>query len=160
MAPNRAMVILLAVLSQGGAGTSPLSAQQAQQGVTLAQFRQLSWLEGAWRGSGGSFPAFYEEYRAVDDSTIQMRAFSDSTFLTVTDSSRIELRGGSVASRRPQRVSVAILVRPDRIHFQREGRPEAGFTFSRDSGDQWTATLHSPVAGGRETVYVMRRLRR
>ena len=138
---------------------SHILAQQQAPRVTLAQFRQLGWLHGAWLGGGGAYPAFYEEYRAVDDSTIQMRAFSDSTFHTVTDSSRIELRGGVVYNRGSRSQYTAVLLQPERIQFLPPGASRGGFSFARVSADQWTATLHPSAPDGRETVYVMRRLR-
>ena len=135
-----------------------LPGQQPAPKVTVAQFKQLKWLEGAWLGSGGNYPAFYEEYRVLDDSTIQMRAFSDSTFRKATDSSRIELRGGVVSQRGGSQYTASLL-QPDRIQFLPPGATRGGFTFTRVAADQWTATLHPSAPGGRETVYVMRRLR-
>lgn len=134
-------------------------AQQSPPKVTVAQWKQLRWFQGAWRGSGGSYAAFYEEYRALDDSTIQMRAFSDSGFRKATDSSRIELRGGMVSKRGDRSRYQAAVVTPDRITFLPVGATTGGFTFSRVTADQWTATLHPAKPGGSETVYVMRRLR-
>jgi len=67
--------------------------------VTREQFRQLEWIAGTWRGSGGAYPAFFEEYRILNDTTIKMRSFSDSTLRVATDSSTIEWRNGSVQSR-------------------------------------------------------------
>ena len=45
------------------------------------------------------------------------------------------------------------------VHFVREGAARGGFTCTRQSADQWTATLHASTPGGNETVYVMRRMR-
>ena len=133
-------------------------AQQRPPSVTVAQFQQLQWLAGTWRGSGGAYPAFYEEYRVVDDSTMLMRAFSDSTLRTVTDSSRIELRNGTVVSRGERTATPAIEVTATQVRFRQAGAASGGFTFSRVSDDEWTATLHPATANGRETVYVMRRI--
>ena len=36
--------------------------------VSLDEFRQLQWIAGTWRGSGGAYPAFYEEYRFIGKS--------------------------------------------------------------------------------------------
>ena len=122
--------------------------------VSLDEFRQLQWIAGAWRGSGGAYAAFYEEYRLVDDSTIQMRAFADSTFGAANDSSRIELRNGTVRSGD----YVVVALTPDSIRFAQTGR--GGHTFTRTSADEWTATLHPSTTGGQATVYIMRRLQR
>jgi hypothetical protein len=128
--------------------------------VTVAQFRELGWLEGSWRGSGGGYSGFYEEYRAIDDSTIRMRAFSDSTFQTPTDSSRFELRDGVVVNTKGGQPKYrAVLVQADRIQFRPIGATAGGFSFKRDTPDQWTATLHPSTPGGAETVYVMQRIR-
>jgi hypothetical protein len=120
----------------------------------------LRWLSGAWRGSGGTYAAFFEEYRLVNDPTIVMRAFSDSTFSAATDSSGIERRNGFVSNRGSGSISIAVDVRANSVHFVREGASHGGFTFTRVSADQWTATLHPATAAARETVYVMRRVRR
>lgn len=138
----------------------PLACQQrTPPRVTLAQFQELRWLSGAWRGSGGAYPAFYEEYRVLDDSTIRMRSFPDSTFTSAGDSSSIEWRNGVVVNRSANSASVAIELSGTSVHFVREGATRGGFTFSRQSADQWTATLHASTPGRSETVYVMRRLR-
>jgi hypothetical protein len=147
-------VLLVAVLA---AACTPKQDQRAP--VTLADFQQLRWLEGTWRGSGGDYAAFFEEYRFVDDSTIQMKSFADSTLATVSDSSRIELRGGGVNSR-SARSTYAGEVTAGRIAFKRPGSTAGGHTFERVSDDHWTATLHPATAGGRETVYQMRRIER
>jgi len=152
---NPGAVVLLGVLMAGG-----LAAQRPAAPATLAQFRELRWLSGTWRGSGGAYPAFFEEYRMVNDSTILMRAYADSTFRAVTDSSWIELRKGIVSTRSERAPSVAIELSPDRVRFAREGSARGGFTWSRVSADQWTATLHPVTPGGAETVYLMRRVRR
>jgi hypothetical protein len=116
-------------------------------------------LSGAWRGSGGAYPAFFEEYRVLNDSTIVMQSFPDSTFTHASDSSRIEWRNGVVYDRSARSASIAIELSGTSVHFVREGTARGGFTFSRQSADQWTATLHASTPGGGETVYVMRRIR-
>ena len=147
---------------------SPEAEQQAQTAVapptaatvTLDEFRQVHWIAGSWRGSGGAYPSFFEEYRLVDDSTIQMRAFSDSTFSVATDSSRIEWRNNAVHSRGNDRGYSVIALSADSIRFIREGEATGGHTFKRASADEWTATLHPANTTGQPTIYIMRRLSR
>jgi hypothetical protein len=55
---------------------------------------------------------------------------------------------------------VAIELSAERVRFARVGSDRGGFTWSRVSPDQWTATLHAVMPGGAEAVYVMRRVRR
>jgi hypothetical protein len=133
-------------------------AQQAAQ-VSHQQFQQLEWLIGTWQGSGGAYPAFFEEYRRINDSTIQMRAFADSTLRVATDSSTIEWRNGAVRSRGASSADPATEVTPTKIRFVRRSGG-GGYTFTQVSPDEWHATLDPPTAGGQPTVYVMRRIKR
>jgi hypothetical protein len=135
-------------------------AQSPAAHVTRQQFHQLQWIVGSWRGGGGAYPAFFEEYRVIDDSTLQMRAYSDSTFRVATDSSTIEWRTASVQSRSARSTYVAIELAPTSVRFIRPGMTSGGHTFARVSADEWTATLHPSAPGGRATVYTMRRRRR
>lgn len=161
---TRSSFVLLAGVA-AAAGAAPLQSQQAQPAApataapaTLAQFRELRWLVGSWRGSGGDYPSFFEEYRLVNDSTLQMRAFPDSTFTTPNDSSIIEFRNGRITTRGGRNVAVDIAAH--RVTFMREGATAGGYTWERNSADQWTATLHPQRSDGRATVYVLRRARR
>lgn len=144
-----------------GAQSDAGKAAPAPAAVTasLDQFRQLQWIGGRWLGSGGAYPAFYEEYQVVDDSTVQMRAFSDSTFSTATDSSWIELRNGGIRSRSGNSESIVVGLSADSVRFARPGSASGGHTFTRVSADEWKATLHPRSAGAQPTIYVMRRIR-
>lgn len=128
--------------------------------VSLAEFQQLHWIAGTWRGSGGAYAAFFEEYRVLDDSTIQMRGFSDSTLSVTNDSSRIEWRNGTIRSGGGERGYVAVEFTATTIRFARPGVPLGGHTFAHKSADEWTATLHPSRPDGTTTVYTMRRLTR
>ena len=141
-----------------GDQSAAVTAQSTLASVTLQEFQQLRWIEGVWRGSGGNYPSFFEEYRVLDDSTIRMRAFSDSTRATVTDSSTIEWRNGSVRSRSERSSYDAIEVTPVSIRFRRPGESQGGHTFQQVSPNEWTATLHPLQPQGQATVYVMRRI--
>ena len=127
--------------------------------VSKAQFQQLSWLNGTWRGSGGAYPAFFEEYRSVNDSTIQMRSSTDSTFQVVSDSSTIAWRDGAVQNRSANSAASATEVTATRISFARPGS-RGGYTFTQVSPDEWTATLDPGTPGTAPTIYVMRRIQR
>ena len=122
--------------------------------VSREQFKQLEWLAGTWRGSGGAYAAFFEEYRFIDDTTIRMRSFADSTLRTATDSSVIAWRDGKIESGS----NVVVEFSPTSVGFKRPGATAGGHTFTRVSADEWTATLHPATGGGQATVYVMRRI--
>lgn len=123
--------------------------------VSREQFAQLRWIEGTWRGTGDGQAPFYERYDVVDDTTILMQSFSDSTLRTTTDESRIVLTGGRVLQREEgsDRVSGAARIDATSIAFVPVNR---GFTYSWRRGstsDEWIASI-GPT-GGR--TYTMRR---
>jgi hypothetical protein len=153
-------ILLLAITVACASSEGDEEAAAASATVTLDEFRQLQWIAGSWRGSGGAYPAFYEEYRVIDDSTIQMRSFPDSTFSAATDSSMIEFRGGAVQSRSERRTYSAIALAADSVRFAPPGVASGGHTFTRKSADEWTATLHPSSRDGQPTVYVMQRVQR
>jgi len=126
--------------------------------ITGEQFNRLRWLEGRWLGSGGGFTAFYEEYRWLNDSTIEQREFPDSTFAQPGGVSVMEWRGGVVLkSRRGTVESHIARVAGDTVRFERAQAGRAGFTWVRVNNDEWRALLegrNGPI------VYVLRRIGR
>jgi hypothetical protein len=128
--------------------------------VTAEQFASLSWLIGQWRGSGGQYPAFYESYRLVNDSTIQMQAWADSTFAVATDSSEIAWRAGAVQSYGDGNVqNVLVRITGDSLHFAKVTGQGGDFVWARETPDRWTAILGPARAGGEPTIYTLERVR-
>jgi len=139
-------MLLLCVASLGAQNTPSF---------TVAQFKSLAWLGGQWRGSGGSYPNFFEDYRVVDDSTIRMRTLKDSTFAVASDSSLITPRNGRIQNGG----SVVTRIRGDTVRFEpAPGQRGNGYTWIRQSANAWTAVLDAP--GGANVVYQMRRVPR
>jgi hypothetical protein len=138
-----AAILLLAPLTR-------VAAQDQAATVSLDRFKQLRWVVGSWKGSGGGYAAFYESYDVVNDSTLRRYSWSDSTFRVIQDSARFELRGGRLSQVRNGRSFPALKFTGDTVQWQ---PPSA--TWIRTSNDAWTAIL----AGG-GTVYQLVRLRR
>jgi hypothetical protein len=171
---GRAAVMSLAVFvgascSQGGEqGTDSLAraertaAQPTPGRYSLQQFQRLRWLEGDWRGRLPDGGSFYERYRLLDDSTIAMRGFADSTFTKVTDSARIALRGGTIIDEGGSAPWVATRLESNAVDFASTRDASNGFTWTRESPDRWTATLRSTDRQRRPqtTIYPMERIRR
>jgi putative oxidoreductase len=158
MKPAVALAAAIVLLMLGAAVTPRLVAAQAvPQKATLAQFKKLQWLVGTWRGSGGGLTGFYEEYRVVDDSTLGVRSFVDSTLKVVSDSQTIQLRGGQVQRRSIRSLAFAVTLTDTTVRFLRQGAQTGGFKFARGLPNEWTATLYPNSANGRETIYTMRR---
>ena len=128
--------------------------------VSPAQFQQLRWLEGSWRGSGGGFDAFFEGYRWVDDSTIRKYGYADSTLATVTDSGDITLRGTTVRSESPERAWVVEGLDSVSVRFAPERNAANDFEWRRVGPGAWTARLTWDSAGvPREVLYELRSYR-
>lgn len=152
---------LFFMLSIALAATFRAEAQVAQPAtVTAPQFASLRWLIGAWRGSGGQYPAFYEEYGWLNDSTIWQRSFPDSTFTKASDSSTVEIRAGRVTMSSGGRVQYdAIQLRGDTLRFARRGATVGGFAWLRESATLWIAVLDPPRGSTTPTIYRMARVR-
>ena len=138
--------------STAGAAVQPAA-------VSAEQFASLSWLIGDWRGSGGQYPAFYESYRLLNDSTIEQRAYPDSTFATATETSEIALRSGSIQSSSGGTVrNVVTRISGDSVFFARPNRAGGTFVWVKGPDGRWTAILDG-AGGAAPTVYEMRRIR-
>lgn len=149
----RVSVILLAIGACSSGGDSPDTGGEtsATSGAadtvrfTLADFQALRYVEGDWVGSGYAGGPFYESYRFVDDSTIEMTSWTDSTFATVNEQSQYLFRDGIIRTSKGAR-----LVRiDDGHHFQ---ATSYSWTFRPVNADRWTAQV------GPSTTYTMDRI--
>ncbi|GMV04536.1 MAG: hypothetical protein AMXMBFR53_08160 [Gemmatimonadota bacterium] len=140
-------------------GLAPAGAQQrAETLFSREAFASLAWLEGRWVGSGGGFDAYYEEYRALNDSTWEQRTFPDSTFSTPDGTSTIEWRGGVILKRRGGTVETRVArIAGDTARFEPVVAGRRGFTWFRVSRDEWRAVLDRPTE---PVVYTLKRFRR
>ena len=130
--------------------TAGAGAQPAR--VTAAQFRDARWLEGTWRGRMSSGKYFYERYTRVNDSTIQILHFPDSTLVASNETDSITLRDGVVRHGR----AVALRFDAKGIDFAAPPRTTPQFTFT-PAGAGWTATIQPGNQGGQPIVYQMER---
>lgn len=148
-----------------GAATDSAAALAASAAVQPAavsaeQFASLGWLIGDWRGSGGQYPAFFESYRMLNDSTIQMKSWADSTFAVATDSSEIAWRAGTVQSSGDGKVqNVLARMSGDSLHFSKVTGQGGDFVWAKETSDRWVAVLGPARAGDEPTVYRMTRVR-
>ena len=152
-------MILVAALAVG----APAAAQDAPAGgTTVAAFQQLRWIEGRWRGEQPNGPAFFEEYRFENDSTIRSYTFADAASRVPTDSGAIMLRGGQVTTGSGGTRWAAAELAAGRARFEPVAGARNSFVWQRTSPDAWTATLSWPATAdrpAREVVYPMTRLR-
>ena len=130
--------------------------------ITVGDFRELRWIEGSWRGSGINQAPFYERYRFADDSTLVVDAFPDSTLATVSESTRFELRGGTLGNASATVRWVASRLDDRAVDFIPVAGARNTFTWRFESPDRWTALLHWPASDtrpARDATYNMERIR-
>ena len=164
----RAGVLALVVVScsKKDAETPPpdfsnpaVPAQPAPAQFALADFANLRYLEGTWRGTMENGKPFYESYHFVDDSTIIMGNHADSTFRTKSDSTRIVFRHGAIMDS-SRSVYAVVSIDSNVVDFR--ASPTYHFTWTREGNDAWTARLYAKQPDGtdRVTTYPMKRVRR
>jgi hypothetical protein len=129
---------------------------------TLDDFRRLRWIEGRWQGFMPDGGKFYERYTFVNDSTIAMHAFKDSTLKMSSDSARIVLRNTMVTNEGAASSWVATRLDSTGIDFAPQRRARNYFTWAREDGSKWNATLRWTDEQGRPqtVVYALRRFGR
>jgi hypothetical protein len=149
-----AVVLFAACTGGGDAGRStedqPAPAAPRPR-FTMDQFRGLQFLAGNWRGTMPNGSYFFESYRVLNDSTIQMYAHADSTFGAPTDSSRIYFSDGTIYNG-PQ--AAVDLIDENGVRFSSTGAQRYVYVWRSTGPDSWRATLG---ANG-QTVYQLTRM--
>lgn len=128
-------------------GLAPLGAAAAQANVGA-----LRWLDGRWNGSGGAYPSFFEEYRVVNDSTIEQYEVADSTFARRTLNGHIAVRNGRLVKLNARGgVSSTITVTGDTATFLNPANGRVSYRWIRSGPNTWRAELGT-------VTYELRRL--
>ena len=94
----------------------------------------LARLEGTWRGRMSNGKYFYERYERVNDSTIRIVHFPDSTLKTRGETNTIAQRGGTIRHGQANAIRLAA----NEVAFARPSQPTADFTFTRTGGSLTT----------------------
>jgi len=127
--------------------------------IVAADLKQLRWIEGSWRGTGGGVPTFYERYHFENDSTLVVEGLADETLKTVDDVSRFELKDGHFGYNGGDTGSVAVALDGNGVTFAPLGKSKNFFRWQRESDNAWKAVLNWTDKNGapKERVYVMER---
>ena len=152
----------------GATATSQASTATAvaadTMGATLsaADVRTLAWLKGTWKGTGDVPTPFYEQYELLNDSTLRVYGFTDSTLAVANDTSVFTLRAGRFGNHDKPSRYVAKLLDRDHIEFV-PVNARNGFIWRRKDADSWQAVIVIPAmpnAPAKERNYAMTRFRR
>jgi hypothetical protein len=95
-------------------------------GIAPETFGQFRWIHGKWVRDGANQG---EEYRVVDDSTIEVRRYADTTFARATDSATIALRGGRAFYHDGEVSLVATAISRNTVIFWRADGRRGGMTY-------------------------------
>jgi len=127
--------------------------------------RPLRWIEGTWRGhptTGTPGSVFYERYRLVNDSTLNVENSSDSTFAK-SKNTHVQLRSGiglSVLDDESDEPVTWILsaIGSDSARFTPDPNAKNSFSWRRIDDHQWIARVEPTDSGHPVTEYLMERL--
>jgi len=137
---------------------SVCSAQETDIGPShhsRAEFQSLQWLEGDWRGTGGQRP-FFERYEILNDTTIQIHYYADSTRTEEQGSGSVYLSEGVIYHTADGATWVAVQFDDTGIYFSPHEGAQNSFRWTRISSTAWEAVLQ--FEGGRETRYELTRI--
>jgi hypothetical protein len=146
-ASGRALVNLILVATWACGPSREAPPDQATS-FTLEDFQTLRWVEGTWRGTGGTNP-FFESYRFSNDTLLRILYYADSTITQVSDSGSVYLSGGSIYHEAGSGVWRAVALDTNSIEFEPHERATNSFSWTRDSDTTWVATLRFPESPSR-----------
>ena len=140
-----------------GASAPGSNAPQAGKNFTAADIAKLKWIEGTYRGTGETQPAFFERY-SFDGTTMVVESFEDQTLAKITDTSRFELKDGEFGHTQGDRRSAASEITATYVQFVPVKGGGNSFRFERQDGGSWRAVLDSPAKGdkpAKQVIYKM-----
>ena len=149
------IVSLLALVAIWAIALVSASAQQPTASFSEPEFARLKWLEGQWKGSGGTKP-FYEAYRMTSKTMLEITHFSDDSFTTPTGKGSVYLERGRILHDSGNAQWAAVRLTPTSIEFEPVRNASNAFGWTRKSPDAWTAVLKPK--GRPETTYQMTRV--
>lgn len=158
-APKPTATSANAPLTQATPTPTPVPATPAK--LTADDLKKLRWIEGTWRGTGVTQPAFFERYRWENDTTLAVDSFENEKLEKVTDTTRFELKDGEFGGGSEGARYVATALDDNAITFGPVVKARNSFVWKRESKDLWTAIIQPlprPDRPTKETIYKMERL--
>jgi hypothetical protein len=137
----------------------------AQRGAPRTRFgssdlKKLQWIEGRWRGEAPGQNPFFEQYRFVNDSTLEITYFADSAFANSSGRGRVYLSVGRVYHVSGPGQWGASHIDDSGVFFVPERNASNSVSWVVKSPDLWIATLRSSATGQEQvTIYQMHRIK-
>lgn len=149
-----------AALAPRAAAAQVSTRGQPKSPFSVADFAKFRWLAGSWAGTAPDSRDIFARYRVVDDSTMDIAYYTDSTFASETGTGRLYLSVGRIFhTMGPQRWG-ATHVDEKGAYFVPQTNAHNTYAWAFQSKNEWTATLRTGFVGqDRVTIYHMRRTR-
>ena len=152
-----AIFVCIAVIGGTGCKTSKSTVGSAvKKEFSQSDFQKLRWLEGTWRGSAGGKDGFYEGYRFINDTAIEIEFFADSTLSKINGKGMIKLSDKSIINGAGSTFWAATSVDDRSIHFAPMQNVSNYFSWEKESQDVWIARLKNFDSQGKQTEMVYR----
>ncbi len=119
-----------------------------------AEFKQLTFLEGRWKGTDPKGTAFYEQYDFPDAGTLRSLRFPTADFAASTDTSSVTLKDGVVTSRWGDFTWRATEIRRDTACFEPVNAPSS-FCWKLVSANALEVTQRWKDASGKDQSMTM-----
>jgi hypothetical protein len=105
----------LLLAGSGVAGAQAASGRPAT--VTRTEFRQLRWLEGAWRSTREGQRPTFERYSVMNDSTYVIQYLADSSLTSTRGTALLRLRKGRLyqVSGQSRWIATTVRANPDHV---------------------------------------------
>lgn len=160
VAVRRLCIVAAGIISTSVASpTAEAQPGQPRTAFSTAELAKLKWLEGTWQGTTANERSFYERYQFVNDSTIEITYFGDSTMTRATGTGRVYLSAGRIFHTFGPGLWAATHVDESGAYFVPQANAHNTFSWSFRSRDAWTATARMGMSGQEHvTVYEMRRI--
>jgi hypothetical protein len=155
------LTISAAVVPWRDVGAQGSSRGQPRTAFAVTDLAKLRWLEGSWAGTAPDARDVYEHIHFVNDTTAEIAYFADSAFEHETGRGRLYLSVGRIYHTMGPNRWGATNVDARGVYFVPQDNNQSSVMWSRQSNDEWTATLRAGFIGrDRETIYHMRRVNR
>ena len=111
-----------------------------QQDYGLKDFKKLAWLQGEWEGAATGEAPFYEQYKFLNDSTLALLSYKDSSFTGVPDTGWIVLQQNTIIHRSGKALWKLTSLSEKELVFA-PVNVKRGFVWRKENNDQWSAIL-------------------
>lgn len=121
-----------------------------------SDFQKLRWIEGTWRGSDGGKEFFYEGYRFLNETAIEIVFYTDASLTKISGKGMVKLSEKAIINGDESSSWISTSLDERSVHFAPKRNVRNSFSWEKESADVWIARLIDTDAQGRRTEKVYR----